>query len=263
MALALVRLAVTGRVEQAGSRYTLGGGGRALLTRGPDRADAPSRRRGAAGSAVPAAGPREEGPAAGRSTSLGPLSAPARGRPAPGRSGRTRARAWGCPAQAPPRAASGGVRPGRHPGMPPESPIGRSRAPGVAGTGRLAPARAAGHPGGPRRREGTMPLRGPGSRCRRVWVQKRERHGTLPEAERAVRPARQRGDEARLGEIGAGSAGAPAAADAPAAAPRRLGGRTPPHRLTVAAPGWPARSASLPGRPACRGAGVPVPAPPE
>jgi hypothetical protein len=36
------------------------------------------------------------------------------------------------------------------------------------------------------------------------WVQKRERYGALPEseAERAVRLARERGDEARLVEIG-------------------------------------------------------------
>ena len=34
------------------------------------------------------------------------------------------------------------------------------------------------------------------------WVQKRERHGVLAEAERAVRLARGRGDEARLVEIG-------------------------------------------------------------
>ena len=34
------------------------------------------------------------------------------------------------------------------------------------------------------------------------WVQKRERHGVLAEAERAVRLAREWGEEARLVEIG-------------------------------------------------------------
>jgi hypothetical protein len=37
------------------------------------------------------------------------------------------------------------------------------------------------------------------------WVQKRERHGALPEAEQAARPVRERGEEARLVEVGNGT----------------------------------------------------------
>ena len=62
---ALIRLAVTGRVEESGGEYVLGGGRRRLLTRGFGRAgspaDAPSRRWRAPGSAVSATRHRGEG----------------------------------------------------------------------------------------------------------------------------------------------------------------------------------------------------------